>query len=798
VNLLRIGVGWLKALVINNSKEILMNIVCLGGGPAGLYFGISMKLRDPRHDITIYERNRPGDTFGWGVVFSDQTVDNLIANDPESGEWIKDEFIHWDKIDCYVNGQIESSDGHGFIGLGRKRMLQLLHKRCEELGVNLMFEHEFEVDDLTSSFPDADLIVAADGLNSKIRNANLDIFECTVDVRPNKFVWLGTNQKFEDAFTFIFEKTEKGWIWAHCYQFDDKTSTFIVECNPDVYDAFGFEEMTHTESAETCRKIFEKYLDGNELMSNADHVRGSAWINFPFVLCRNWIKDDRIVLIGDAAHTAHFSIGSGTKLGLEDSISLADHLNNSHTIPAALKAYQSEREVDALRLQNAARNAMIWFENVPRYAQAFDLKQFNYSMLTRSQRVSHENLRMRDRVWLESMEQHLANKFFDVPPEKPVPPMFLPFKVGDLSLINRVVVSPMSMYSAKDGVPDDWHLVHYGSLAKGGAGLVFTEMTDVSSEGRITPGCTGIWNDTQEVAWKRIADFIHEHTDAKFALQLGHAGPKGATKEPWNWDPKILDEPLDSDEEWPLMSASAIPFDSHMQIPHEMTPDQMLEIKEQFVQSTRRADRANFDLLEFHAAHGYLISAFITPILNQRNDEYGGSLENRLRYPLEVFRAMRAAWTDSKPMSVRISAHDWMGEDGNTEEDGVLIAKAFIAAGADIVDVSSGQTSHQAKPVTGRMFQTPLSDRIRNESEVATMAVGNIYEIDHVNSIVAAGRADLVCLARPHLADPNWTLRSAAEQAYSGEGVVEQHQYFLGYRQLEINYQRKAAMDASN
>ena len=441
---------------------------------------------------------------------------------------------------------------------------------------------------------------------------------------------------------------------------------------------------------------------------------------------------------------------------------------------------------------------MIWFENVPRYAQAFDLKQFNYSMLTRSQRVSHENLRMRDRVWLESMEQHLANKFFDVPPEKPVPPMFLPFKVGDLSLINRVVVSPMSMYSAKDGVPDDWHLVHYGSLAKGGAGLVFTEMTDVSSEGRITPGCTGIWNDTQEVAWKRIADFIHEHTDAKFALQLGHAGPKGATKEPWNWDPKILDEPLGPDKEWPLISASAIPFDSHMQIPHEMTSDQMLEIKEQFVESTRRADRANFDLLEFHAAHGYLISAFITPILNQRNDEYGGSLENRLRYPLEVFRAMRAVWTDSKPMSVRISAHDWMGEDGNTEEDGVLIAKAFIAAGADIVDVSSGQTSHQAKPVTGRMFQTPLSDRIRNESEVATMAVGNIYEIDHVNSIVAAGRADLVCLARPHLADPNWTLRSAAEQAYSGEGVVEQHQYFLGYRQLEINYQRKAAMDASN
>ena len=775
-----------------------MNIVCLGGGPAGLYFGISMKLRDPQHTITVYERNRPGDTFGWGVVFSDQTVDNLIANDPDSGEWIKDEFIHWDKIDCFLNGEVERSDGHGFIGLGRKRMLQLLHKRCEELGVKLVFEYEFEAENLTTQFPEADLIVAADGLNSKIRNSDLDIFECTVDVRPNKFVWLGTKQKFEDAFTFIFEETEKGWIWAHCYQFDNETSTFIVECNPDVYDAYGFEEMSHAESAETCRKIFENYLGGNNLLSNSDHVRGSAWINFPFVLCRNWVKDDRIVLIGDAAHTAHFSIGSGTKLGLEDAISLADHLHNAPSVPAALKAYQSEREIDALRLQNAARNAMIWFENVPRYAQAFDLKQFNYSMLTRSQRVSHENLRLRDKTWLEGMEKHLASKAFEVPPGKPVPPMFLPFRLGNMGLINRVVVSPMSMYSAKDGVPDDWHLVHYGSLAKGGAGLVFTEMTDVSPEGRITPGCTGIWNDAQEAAWKRIADFIHEHTEAKFALQLGHAGPKGATKEPWNWDPKILDEPLSSDEEWPLLSASNIPFDSHMQIPQEMTADQMMQIKEQFVESTRRADRAGFDLLEFHAAHGYLISAFITPVLNQRNDEYGGSLENRLRYPLEVFKAMRAVWTKSKPMSVRISAHDWMGEDGNTEEDGVLIAKAFIDAGADIIDVSSGQISHQAKPVTGRMFQTPLSDRIRNESEVATMAVGNIYEIDHVNSIVAAGRADLVCLARPHLADPNWTLRSAAEQAYSGEGVAEQHQYFLGYRQLEINHQRKVAMDSSN
>ncbi len=774
-----------------------MKIVCLGGGPAGLYLAISMKLRDPSHDITVYERNKPDDTFGWGVVFSDQTVENLIANDAVSGERIAAEFIHWDMIDCYVNGELERSDGHGFIGLGRKRMLQLMHERCHELGITLEFESEFTVEDIDTRFADADVVVAADGLNSKVRNSDLETFDCNIDLRSNKFVWLGTKQTFHDAFTFIFEKTEHGWIWAHCYQFDQDTSTFIVECNPDVYDAFGFDDMSHEESAETCRKIFEKYLGGHDLLTNSAHIRGSAWISFPHVLCRNWVKDDRVVLIGDAAHTAHFSIGSGTKLGLEDAIALADHLTRDADIPTALHAYQEEREVDALRLQSAARNAMIWFENVPRYASAFDLKQFNYSMLTRSQRVSHENLRLRDDQWLEGMEKHLAKKVLGDSFDEAVPPMFLPYQLRDMTLINRVVVSPMSMYSAQDGLPDDWHLVHYGELAKGGAGLVYTEMTDISPEARITPGCTGLWNDEQEAAWRRITDFVHGHTQAKIALQLGHAGPKGATKEPWNWDPAILDEPLPQGEDWPLVSASAIPFDAHMQVPAEITRAQMDEVRDQFVEATRRADRAGFDLVELHAAHGYLISAFITPLLNQREDEYGGSLDNRLRYPLEVFSAMRAVWPDNKPMSVRISAHDWMEDAGNTEEDALAIAQAFIAAGADIIDVSSGQTSHQAKPQPGRMFQTPLSDRIRNEGGIATMAVGNIYEVDHVNSIIAAGRADLVCLARPHLADPNWTLRAAAEMGHTGVGVAEQRQYFMGYRQLHINLQRAAEMAAA-
>lgn len=768
-----------------------MKTICLGGGPSGLYLAISMKLRNPANDITVYERNRPGDTFGWGVVFSDETMQNLKENDPVSAQIMIDEMIHWDMIDCHVNGEVERSDGHGFIGIGRKRMLQILHGRAMELGVKLEFEQEFEVEDIDTRFADADLIVAADGLNSKIRNANLEAFECDIDLRPNKFVWLGTHQNFKEAFTFIFEKTQHGWIWVHAYQFDDETSTFIVECQPDVYEAIGFDKMDHEESAETCRKIFEKYLGGHKLLTNSAHIRGSAWISFPRVLCRNWIKDDRLVLIGDAAHTAHFAIGSGTKLGLEDAISLAKHLDSDLTPPAALRAYQDEREVEALKLQSAARNAMVWFENAPRYVEAFDTKQLNYSMLTRSQRVSHENLRLRDKAWLEGYEQHLASIAYDKPVDKAVPPMFLPFTLKDMHLSNRVVVSPMSMYSAVDGLPSDWHLVHYGALAQGGASLVYTEMTDISADARITEGCSGIWNDEQEAGWKRIVDFVHTSTAAKFCVQIGHAGPKGSTKKPW--DATLLDEPL-SDGGWDLISASSQPFAPHSPVPREMNRDDMDRVVADFVSAAERALRAGFDMIELHGAHGYLLSAFITPVLNTRTDEYGGSLENRLRYPLEVCRAVRAAWPAEKPLSIRISATDWLGDEGITGEDSVEIAKAFKQAGADIIDVSAGQTSPDAKPVYGRMFQTPLSDIVRNDANIATMAVGNIYELDHVNSIIAAGRADLCCLARPHLMDPNWTLRAAAELQYHGEGVSCPVQYESGFEQLQRNLARAAEM----
>lgn len=764
-----------------------MKIICLGGGPAGLYFALSMKIHNPDHDITVYERNRPGDTFGWGVVFSDQTMENLRANDPETAQTILNELAHWDDIDVHFKDKIITSTGHGFCGIGRKRLLNILQDRCRELGVNLVFETEVDPD--LAQFSDADLIIASDGLNSKIRGAYADHFKPDIDLRANKFVWLGTHKLF-DAFTFIFKKTEHGWVWVHAYRFDKDTSTFIVECSEDTYKAFGFDKMSQAESCRTCERIFEKELDGHKLMSNAAHIRGSAWINFPRILCKKWHYKN-VVLLGDAAHTAHFSIGSGTKLAFEDAIKLANVLNSADlTVEQALEQYQEERELDVLRLQSAARNSTEWFENLPRYVN-FEPMQFAYSMLTRSQRVSHENLRLRDSRWLQSVERWFASCATGQVIEKPVPPMFTPFRLRDMELQNRIVVSPMSMYSAKDGTVGDFHLVHYGARAMGGAGLVYTEMTNVSAEGRITPGCAGIYNADHVTAWKRIVDFVHHQSQAKICIQLGHAGPKGATKLGWEG----YDVPLESGG-WPIMAASDVPWSPDNQIPKPMTREDMDRIRDEYVRAVHMAHEAGFDMVELHAAHGYLISSFITPLMNTRKDAYGGSLENRLRYPLEVFKAMRAAWPQGKPMAVRISATDWVDNGGLTREEAVAIGRAFRDAGADLIDVSAGQTSRAAKPVYGRMFQTPFSDLIRNEAGIATMAVGNIYEIDHVNSILASGRADLCAIARPHLMDPNWAIRAAAQQGY--HGVTVPKPYLSGFSQLERNLARAADMLVMN
>lgn len=761
-----------------------MKVVCLGGGPAGLYFAISMKLRDPAHEVVVYERNKPGDTFGWGVVFSDQTMDNLRANDPESAVVIADSFAHWDDIDVFFKGERITSSGHGFSGIGRKRLLNVLQDRARELGVQLVFEAEIELGDL-DRFSDADLIVASDGLNSKIRSHWAEDFGLDLDTRSNKYVWLGTRKAF-DAFTFAFEETEQGWIWAHAYRFDKDTSTFILECSEETWRGLGFDRMDQDETCRAGERLFARYLDGHELMTNARHLRGSAWLNFQRVLCRTW-RRGKVVLLGDAAHTAHFSIGSGTKLAFEDSIKLADVLHSGRPLDQALDDYQAEREVEVLKLQSAARNSTEWFENLDRYTHLEPL-QFAYSLLTRSQRVSHENLRLRDKGFLEGVERWFASQALGRPVNEPTPPMFTPLELRGLTIRNRVVVSPMCMYSAVDGAPGEFHFVHYGARAMGGAGLIFTEMTNVSAEARITPGCTGMYSQAHMEAWRRIVDFVHTNSSARFALQLGHAGPKGSTRVPWEEDHP--DQPL-VDGNWELMAPSAIPWSPRNAVPREMTRADMDAVKAQFVQATLWGLEAGFDIVELHCAHGYLLSAFLTPLTNRRTDEYGGSVENRLRYPLEVFAAMRQVWPAERPMSVRISATDWV-DDGLTPEDSVAIAQAFQEAGCDLIDVSAGQTSTRAKPVYGRMFQTPLSDRLRNEGRVRTMAVGNIYEPDHLNSILAAGRADLCALARPHLVDPFWSVRAAAELGW--EGLRAPDQYRLGQQQLKRNLARQQQM----
>ena len=731
-----------------------MKVLVIGGGPAGLYFGISMKLRDPAHEITVIERNRPDDTFGWGVVLSDETLENMRRNDPVSEEIIRSHFAYWDDIAVVQDGHRTVSSGHGFCGIGRKQLLLDLQGRARELGVDLRFETEME--DIHAAMRDYDIVVAADGLNSKTRKTFEEHFRPEIDLRKNKFVWLGTHQKFDDAFTFIFEKTEHGWVWAHAYQFDSDTATFIVECSEETWAAHGFGEMSQEETCRACERIFSGHLDGHELMSNASHIRGSAWLNFPRVLCEKWYHEN-VVLLGDASATAHFSIGSGTKLGLESAVALADFVNSESDLQTAFRRYQEERRTDVLRLQSAARNSTEWFEEVERYLE-MDPVTFNYSLLTRSQRISHENLRERDPKWLESAEgwfQKQAGVSDNAPVRRP---MFAPYRLRDMTLRNRLVVSPMAQYKAEDGRPTDWHLVHLGERAKGGAGLVYTEMTCVSPEGRITPGCPGLYDAEHETAWMRIVDFVHSETDAKICCQIGHSGRKGSTQLGW----QEMDAPLPEDN-WPIMSASAIPWSERNQTPKAMDRADMDMVRDEFVAATEMAARAGFDMIELHAAHGYLISSFISPVSNVREDEYGGSLENRMRYPLEVFAAMRAAWPASRPLAVRISANDWVGPEGVTPDEAVEIGRIFARAGADIIDVSAGQTTPEARPVYGRMFQTPFSDRIRNDAGISTMAVGNIFEADHVNSILMAGRADLVCLARPHLADPYWTLRAAVE-----------------------------------
>ena len=743
----------------------ILRILCVGGGPAGLFFSILAKKARPDTQVTLFERNPPDVTFGWGVVFSDQTLGNIAQADEPTYQRVVDSFVHWNEIDVHYRGRVVRAGGQGFAGIARKRLLAILQERAASLGVDLRFG--VEGDDAT--IEDSDLIAIADGANSPIRSKYPERFGTTLARGRARYIWLGTHQKF-DAFTFAFEQTPHGWFQIHAYQFDADTSTVIVECREETWRAAGLDAMNPDDSIAYCEQLFARYLGGHRLISNARHLT-SPWITFLQVNNERWY-DGKRVLLGDAAHTAHFSIGSGTKLAMEDAIGLAGALESRTGLTAAFAAYEAERRLEVIKLQNAARNSVEWFENVARYA-TLEPEQFAYSLLTRSQRLGHENLRLRDEGYVTQIETWFARR--NNAGER-VPPMFTPFRLRELELENRVVVSPMAMYSCEDGTPDDFYLVHLGARAQGGAGLVFTEMTCVAADARISPGCAGMYRAEHAAAWKRIVDFVHRRTHARICLQLGHAGPKGSTQLGW----QQADEPLESGN-WPVIAPSPVAFGANNQIPKAMTRGDMDRVKAEFVRAVTMAIDCGFDMLELHCAHGYLLSSFISPLTNLRTDEYGGALANRLRYPLEIFSALRSLWPQEKPMSVRISATDWV-EGGVTPDDAVEIARAFRAAGVDLIDVSAGQVSRLARPVYGRMFQTPFSDKIRNEIGVATMAVGNITEADQVNGIIAAGRADLVALARTHLADPYFSLHAAAQLGYQGQHWPEQ--YLTGRDQL--------------
>ena len=726
-----------------------MKIAVVGGGPAGLYFAILTKKATPSADVTVYERNRADDTFGFGVVFSDATLDNFEKHDLESYRRITQEFAYWDDIAIHFKGSVHRIGGNGFCGCSRRALLLILQDRARELGVKLVFQAE--VDD-EARFADCDLVVVADGVNSRFRDKHADHFRPEVDVRPNKFTWMGSTRPL-DAFTFIFQDTEWGPFIAHAYQYEAGASTWVFETDPQTFERAGLGAMSEAESARLMEHIFGWFLDGHPVLTNR-----SIWRSFPMIRNERWVRGN-MVLLGDAKASAHFSIGSGTKLAMEDAIALHEALRQERTIDAALTRYETGRREEVEKTQHAADVSLVWFEHVARFWD-FDPVQFAFGVMTRAKAITYDNLRLRAPEFVAEVDRTFARQVrargFDVDAEAPTVPMFQPLALRDMVLPNRVVVSPMDMYSAVEGVPTDWHLVHYGSRAVGGAALMFTEMTCPSPEARITLGCAGLWSDEQERAWAKIVDFVHANSAAKFCLQLGHSGRKGATKLMWEG----MDRPLETGA-WDICSASPIPYLPDSQVPREVTRADMDRITAEFVQAAERGERAGFDMLELHCAHGYLLASFLSPLTNRRSDAYGGSIENRLRYPLEVFDALRAVWPKHKPMSVRISATDW-AEGGITGEDAVTIARAFAEHGVDLVDVSTGQTVREARPIYGRMFQTPFSDQIRNEAQVATMCVGNITSADQVNTILAAGRADLVALARPHLVDPFFTMKAAA------------------------------------
>jgi anthraniloyl-CoA monooxygenase len=756
-----------------------MKLTIIGGGPGGLYFALLAKKAWPRWEVTVYERNRPDDTFGFGVVFSDQTLDTFKAYDAVTYERIRRRFAYWGDVDVVYKGRTLRSGGNGFCGCSRNALLAILQDRCRELGVQIRFQTEVEG---LEAFADSDLVVVADGINSRIREQHKDHFKPSVDLRPNKFTWLGSTKPL-DAFKYFFRETPEGIILAHCYQYEEGRSTWVIETDEQTWKNFGFDKMSEAEMLPVLERVFAEELDGHPLIANR-----SIWRNFPTIVNRTWVMGNA-VLVGDAKATAHFSIGSGTKLAMEDAIALYEALSKEGEVNRALATYDTSRREEVEKTQHAANVSLAWFEHMRRY-WGMAPEQFAFGVMSRSKQITWENLELRDPAYVQGMHRWFAaqvrSKGFDIDVQNPPVPMFTPFRLRDMVLENRVVVSPMDQYSAVDGLPTDWHFVHLGSRAIGGAGLVYVEMTCTSPEARISPGCTGLWNEAQRDAFKRIADFCHANSKAKLCMQIGHSGRKGSTQLGW----ERMDHPLEKGN-WPLVSASALPYlKGESQVPREMTRADMDRIRDDFVRSTMYAQQAGFDMLELHMAHGYLLASFISPLTNRRTDAHGGSIANRMRWPLAVFRACRETWPKEKPMSVRISATDW-APGGLSGEDLVAMTKVLKDAGCDLIDVSTGQTVPHQKPVYGRMYQASYADWVRNEVGIATMTVGAVTTPDQVNTLLAAGKADLVALARPHLANPYFTLQASAWYQHTGQYWPPQ--YLSGRDQAFRNAARERA-----
>ncbi len=764
-----------------------MKVSIIGGGPGGLYFALLAQKQWPRWDITVYERNRPDDTFGFGVVFSDQTLDTFKACDAPSYESIRRKFAYWGDVDVVYKGRVMRSAGNGFCGCSRYTLLGLLQDRCRELGVKLQFQREVEG---VGEFADSDLIVAADGINSRVREQHKDHFQPSVDLRPNKFTWLGSTRPL-DAFKYFFRETPEGIILAHCYQYQEGQSTWVIETDEATWKNFGFDAMDEQQMLPVLERVFAEELAGHPLIANR-----SLWRNFPTITNKTWVMDN-VVLVGDAKATAHFSIGSGTKLAMEDAIALFEALRTEgaeggaqrQRVLDALHVYDTARREEVEKTQHAANVSLAWFEHMRRYWD-MDPPQFAFGVMSRSKQITWEKLELRDPAFVREVHRWFAGRVraqgFDIDMDNPPAPMFMPLRLRGMVIENRVVVSPMDQYCAVEGMPTDWHLVHYGSRAIGGAGLVYTEMTCPSPEARISPGCTGLWNAEQRAAWKRIVEFCHASSKAKLVMQLGHCGRKGSTQLGW----ERMDYPLEQGN-WPLVSASPLPYmEGVSQVPREMTRADMDKVLADFVRAARYADEAGFDMLELHMAHGYLLAGFISPLTNARSDAYGGPIANRMRFPLEVFRACREIWPKAKPMSVRISATDWVPR-GLTGEDLMALTRMLKDAGCDMIDCSTGQTVAEQRPVYGRMYQAPFSDWVRNETGIATMTVGAVTTADQVNTLLASGKADLVALARPHLANPYFTLQASAW--YQHHAQFWPPQYLAGRDQAFRNAARERA-----